>query len=305
MRFEYSVTPSLAYTPPLDDRLQHAEEEIDVASCSFLRSHVLDGKAVVPMAMLPEWLAHGALHGNPGLKFHGCDNLSVFKGLVLDADDSLRLKIHAGDATKEEEGYRVPVELRATQKDGGEFLHARADILLMESLPSDEPRLDAPEGPAYEKTAAETYRDHLFHGPDLQGIERVHICSPEGVIADASAAPAPKVWMKRPFRRRWLTDPLVLDVGIQLLTFWSGVHSAGPSLPCAAVRYRQYRAFPKDGTRVVARITKSDATRVFADIEFLDADGRLVARFEGCENTIDEGLASRFRSNRLPLEVSS
>ena len=314
--------PSLVDTPAPEQKTEHvqpaggeaiasstlplvAEEEIDVASCSFLRSHVLDGKAVVPMAMLPEWLAHGALHGNPGLKFHGCDNLSVFKGLVLDAGDSLRLKIHAGDATKEEEGYRVPVELRATQKDGGEFLHARADILLMESLPSDEPRLDAPEGPAYEKTAAETYRDHLFHGPDLQGIERVHICSPEGVIADASAAPAPKVWMKRPFRRRWLTDPLVLDVGIQLLTFWSGVHSAGPSLPCAAVRYRQYRAFPKDGTRVVARITKSDATRVFADIEFLDADGRLVARFEGCENTIDEGLASRFRSNRLPLEVSS
>ena len=56
---------------------------------------------------------------------------------------------------------------------------------------------------------------------------------------------------------------------------------------------------------MVARITKSDATRVFADIEFLDADGRLIARLEGCENTIDEGLASTFRSNRLPLEVNS
>ena len=281
------------------------EEQIDVASCPFLRSHVLDGKAVVPMAMLPEWLAHGALHGNPGLKFHGCDNLSVLKGLVLDADGGLRLKIHAGDAVKGDDGYRVPVELRAAQSDGREFLYARAEILLTENLPSDEPRLVAPEGRAYEKTAAETYRDHLFHGPDLQGIERVLVCSPEGVIADASAAPPPKEWMERPFRRRWLTDPLVLDVGIQLLTFWTGVHSAGPSLPCAAARYRQYRAFPKDGARVVARITKSDATRAFADIEFLDADGQLIARFEGCENTIDEGLASTFRSNRLPLEVSS
>lgn len=281
------------------------EEEIDVASCSFLRSHVLNGKAVVPMAILPEWLAHGALHGNPGLKFHGCDNLSVLRGLVLDAEGSLRLKIHAGSAQKSDEGYRVPVELRATQKDGREFLHARAEILLTESLPSDEPHLDAPEGPAYEKTAAETYRDHLFHGPDLQGIERVLVCSPEGVIADASAAPPPKKWMERPFRRRWLTDPLVLDVGIQLLTFWTGVHSVGPSLPAAVASYRQYREFPKDGARVVARVTKSDATRAFADIEFLDADGKLIARFEGCENTIDEGLANTFRSNRLPLEVSS
>ena len=283
-----------------------AEEEIDVASCSFLRSHVLDGKAVVPLAMLPEWLAHGALHGNPGLKFYGCDNLRLLKGLVLDADSGLRLRIHAGDAHKDEEGtYRVPVQLRARQGDGKEFLHARAEILLAESLPTGEARLSPPQGSKYEKTAAETYRDHLFHGPALQGIERVQICSPEGVIADASAAPPPGEWMDRPFRRRWLTDPLALDVGIQLLTFWTGVHSAGPSLPCAAASYRQYRAFPKEGTHVVARITESDDTRVFADLEFLDADNQLVARFEGCENTIDEGLTSTFRSNQLPLEVSS
>ena len=56
---------------------------------------------------------------------------------------------------------------------------------------------------------------------------------------------------------------------------------------------------------MIARITKSDETRVFADLEFLDSDDRLIARFEGCENTIDEGLTSTFRSNRLPLEVSS
>jgi len=282
-----------------------AEEKIDVASCSFLHSHVLDGKAVVPLAMLPEWLAHGALHGNPGLKFYGCDNLRLLKGLVLDADSGLLLRIHAGVAHKDEEGtYRVPVELRARQDDGKEFLHARADILLTESLPTGEARLSPPQGSKYEKTAAETYRDHLFHGPALQGIERVQICSPEGVIADASAAPPPSEWMDRPFRRRWLTDPLALDVGIQLLTFWTGVHSAGPSLPCAVASYRQYRAFPKDGTHVVARITESDDTRVFADVEFLDADGQLVARFEGCENTIDEELTNTFRSNQLPLGVS-
>ena len=56
---------------------------------------------------------------------------------------------------------------------------------------------------------------------------------------------------------------------------------------------------------MVARVTKSEETRVFADLEFLDAGGQLVARFEGCENTIDEGLTSTFHSNQLPLEISS
>ena len=111
--------------------------------------------------------------------------------------------------------------------------------------------------------------------------------------------------MERPFRRRWLTDPLVLDVGIQLLTFWTGVHGASPSLPCAAARYRVYRAFPKDGARVVARVTESDVTRALADMEFLDGEGRLIARLEGCENIIEHRLASAFRNNRLLVEASS
>lgn len=281
------------------------EEILSVATAPFLRSHVLDGKAVVPMAMLPEWLAHAAMHGNPGLKFYGVDKLSVLKGVVLDVDETLRLKLHAGPATKDEEGYRVAVELRVSRAGGAEHLHARADILLVDRLPQEKPVLADPEGAAWEKSAAETYRDHLFHGPDFQGIEQLVMCSSEGVIAMSGTAPQPKEWMDRPLRRRWLTDPLALDVGIQLLTFWTGVESAGPSLPCAAARYRQYRAFPKKDIRVVARITRSDVTRVVADIEFTNAAGQLIARFEGCENIIDAGLVRTFRGNRLPAEVSS
>ncbi|WP_279384587.1 SDR family NAD(P)-dependent oxidoreductase [Geotalea toluenoxydans] len=50
----------------------------------FLRSHVLDGKAVLPMAVIVEWLAHGALHGNPGLRFHGFNDLRICKGVVFE-----------------------------------------------------------------------------------------------------------------------------------------------------------------------------------------------------------------------------
>ena len=43
------------------------ELAVDLAGHPVLRSHVLDGRAVVPMALHMEWLAHAALHGNPGL----------------------------------------------------------------------------------------------------------------------------------------------------------------------------------------------------------------------------------------------
>ena len=34
-----------------------------------LRSHVIKGHPVLPTAIIIEWLAHGALHANPGWRF--------------------------------------------------------------------------------------------------------------------------------------------------------------------------------------------------------------------------------------------
>ncbi|RPJ74817.1 MAG: SDR family NAD(P)-dependent oxidoreductase, partial [Desulfobacteraceae bacterium] len=43
------------------------ERAIDLASYPVLTSHVIDGKPVVPMALIAELFGHGALHENPGL----------------------------------------------------------------------------------------------------------------------------------------------------------------------------------------------------------------------------------------------
>ncbi|NOQ41009.1 MAG: SDR family NAD(P)-dependent oxidoreductase, partial [Desulfuromusa sp.] len=49
--------------------------DLDVEQYPFLKSHVIDGKAVLPMAIIIEWLAHGAIHNNPGLKVQGFNDL--------------------------------------------------------------------------------------------------------------------------------------------------------------------------------------------------------------------------------------
>src|SRR5262249_49543224 len=45
------------------------EREVSVGQLPCLASHVLDGHAVLPVALIIEWLSHGALHGNPGMTF--------------------------------------------------------------------------------------------------------------------------------------------------------------------------------------------------------------------------------------------
>jgi len=60
------------------------EGDVDMKRYPILASHVLDGKPVVPFALMTEWLGHGALHGNPGLFFSGIDDMRLLKGIQLD-----------------------------------------------------------------------------------------------------------------------------------------------------------------------------------------------------------------------------
>ena len=269
----------------------------------FLRSHVLDGKAVLPMAVIAEWLAHGALHGNPGFRFHGFNDLRICKGVVFEQDTPCTLHVLAGRAEKRDSSYLVPVELTSIGKDGRSVLHARAGIVLATRLPEGiRSIIEIPSTP-YEPRNGELYdRERLFHGPELRGIEHVDGCSAKGIAAMVKGAPAPAGWIKQPLRSAWLTDPLVIDSAFQLMILWSFERFGAGSLPCFAGRYRQYQeSFPREGVQVVIRVTAEREHSATADMEFLDRHtGKLVARLEDYECVIDPSLKQAFQRNQLP-----
>src|SRR5262249_30726991 len=154
-----------------------------------------------------EWLAHAAAHGNPGLAFHGLNDLRILKGVIFDDGRPHRLRLYAGKAVKQEALYAVPVELRS-YSDGREWLHARADIVLAAKLPAKA----APIGPAWGTpitwARGSLYERYFFHGPAFQGIERIDGCSEHGVWGVVASAPAPAAWCQQPLRGSWFADPL-------------------------------------------------------------------------------------------------
>ncbi|MBT0654747.1 SDR family NAD(P)-dependent oxidoreductase, partial [Geomobilimonas luticola] len=275
---------------------------LTVKDYPFLRSHVLDGKAVLPMAVIVEWLAHGALHGNPGFRFHGFNDLRICKGVVFDQSTPCTIQLMAGRAEKRESFYLVPVELHSTGRNGQTILNARAEIVLATRLPEGiRSIIELPTTP-YALHNGKLYdRERLFHGPDLHGIEQVDGCSPKGIAAAVKIAPPPTSWMKHPLRSAWLTDPLVIDSAFQLMILWSFERFGAGSLPCFAGRYRQFQeSFPEEGVQVVIRVTAEREHGATADMEFLDRHtGKLVARLEGYECVIDPSLERAFQRNQL------
>jgi NAD(P)-dependent dehydrogenase (short-subunit alcohol dehydrogenase family)/acyl carrier protein len=295
--------PAMAAQPPRPHPLSEAVTlNLTLDGYPFLRSHVLDGRAVLPMAVIVEWLAHGALHGNPGFRFHGFNELRICKGIIFDDDTCCTLRVMAGRAEKRDTFHLVPVELTSSGKEGRSILHARAVIVLAARLPEGiRSIIEIPETP-YLPVNGEVYdRERLFHGPELHGIEQVIGCSGKGIAAMVKSAPPPAAWIRQPLRSIWITDPLVIDSAFQMMILWSFERFGAGSLPCFAGRYRQFiESFPREGVQVVIRITAENEKSAHADMEFLDRNtGKLVARLEDYECVIDPSLTKAFQRNQL------
>jgi acyl transferase domain-containing protein/NAD(P)-dependent dehydrogenase (short-subunit alcohol dehydrogenase family) len=282
------------------------ERELSVASMPVLKSHVIKGRPVLPMALAIEWLAHGALHANPGLAFHGFDDLRVLKGIILSEQEPVRLRVLTGKPIKDNSLYRVPVEIRGSAGKGRETPHVRAEIILTAKLPAPDPTAGEMATEVYPLSKHEIYAERLFHGADLQGIETVESCSDAGIVATCASAPPPAAWVQHPLRSAWLADPLVLDCGFQMMILWTQDQCGAGSLPSGAGQYRQYvRAFPKDGVRIAVRITKRNEHLAHADLEFSDCAGNLLARMSDYECVIDASLNQTFRLNQTNVNAAS
>jgi acyl transferase domain-containing protein/NAD(P)-dependent dehydrogenase (short-subunit alcohol dehydrogenase family)/acyl carrier protein len=279
------------------------DRTIDVETHPILRSHVLDGRAVLPIALHIEFLAHAALHGHPGLLFHGFNDLRITQAVKVDADESVALRAYAGKAVKQDQHFLVPVELRSQTKGGREMLKSKAEIVLHTTALPKPPAADRPPpAPPYPHTLEFAYRELLFHGPDLHGLESITGASEFAFLGTANPAPAPGEWLQFPLRSSWIADPLVIDCSFQLMCLWSRFQHQQGSVPNFVGRYRQYRrGFPDGPISLVVRITRDNGTFARADIDYLDPDGRIVAQVQDYECVIEKSMNQAYRRNQLGI----
>jgi acyl carrier protein/NAD(P)-dependent dehydrogenase (short-subunit alcohol dehydrogenase family) len=276
--------------------------EVSIEQYPFLKSHVIDGKAVLPMAVMIEWMAHGAIHNNPGLRFHGFNDLRVLKGVALENGQTHTLQVMTGKSFKSDGVHVVPVELSGITAKGQQFVHSRARIVLAGKLPEGKLATERVELQSYSRPIEEVYQpDRLFHGPDFHGIREVIGCSADGIASMVRPAPLPTDWIKQPLRNSWLSDPLALDSSFQLMILWSFERYKSGSLPVFAGRYRQYLdKFPETGAEIRIRVTSQSASKAAAEIDFVDpVSGALIARIEDYQCVIDASLNASFQRNKL------
>ncbi len=275
------------------------QRQLSVDDYPILKSHVMNGKPVLPAALITEWLAHGAMHHHPGLSFLGFNDFRLFKGVVLEQGEVRPLEIYAGGSQMRDGQDCVVAELR-----GDNALHARAEIVLGVAYESSAPSHIEKSTGGYPYQRREYYGNgQLFHGKDLQSVLVVDACSEEGIQGRAGSAPAPVEWMSAPVRSTWIADPLLLDSAFQMMILWSFQRLACGSLPVAIGSYRQFtERLPKDGAQIRVRIKHQSAHSCLACVQIFDRHDELVAVMNDYECVLDHTLNEAFKNNTLSLD---
>ncbi len=284
---------------PAQSKLTSAfEREISIDQYPVLTSHVIDGKPVVPLALMTEWFAHAALHENPGLTFHGLDEIRILKGIRLE-NQTERICLFAGKPRKKGAVYEVQMQLRGARENGREVLYAQTSAVLTDQpVPVPDFKFSkALLSQIATRKIEEVYDQILFHGPQLHALRRIVSCSARGMVAHVRCAPVPGQWLATPLRNRWIADPLALDGAFQMASLWCFEEKSVVSLPSYALCYRQYRhQFPDGEVICVLEVREATERKMRGDFTFLDANEGVIAQLTGYEAIMDESLNRAFKA---------
>jgi NAD(P)-dependent dehydrogenase (short-subunit alcohol dehydrogenase family) len=267
---------------------------LDLAAHAFLASHVIGGKCVLPAAVMMDWLAQAALATRPGAALAGLEDFYVAAGVRFEPTAHADLAFSVGDA----DGDVVAVSLYDVTS-GERRLAARADVRLA-AAPA-EPSTRAPSELAhvvhapFADSPALVYADLLFHGRDLQGIERIQGLSERGVEARLRAAPTPAQWMRAPRFDGWRVDPLVLDGVFQLVTVWCLRNRGVACLPSRVAGYRPFvERFPSTPVTAHVDVKAATASQITVDVDLVGEDGLVVAALRGVQSVVAESIFPAF-----------
>ena len=290
---------------PLGPGASSFELDLTLDGYPILKDHVMNGNAVLPAAVMIEWLAHGALRNSPEYRFVGFDDFRVFKGIVMENGDSRHLQITASHVSGNNGTVSLLAEIRGVNgSPGGSLpvLHASAKVVLSNKMPVNGAGRIPLEGlESHRPGNGNIYNDLLFHGKRLQNILSAQWRGDDVIMVDLSPTASRPRGCTAGIQDRWIADPGAIDGAFQAMILWSLEQCNMGSLPNRIGKYRQFKErFPSKGVRAAARVKKRSGHRAVADIEFTDKiSGDLVARMEDYECILDASLNEAFRRRNL------
>ncbi len=238
----------------------------------FFDSHCIQDIPVVPAVMVIEWFARAAEIYQPKMKYVGCRDLKVLRGIRLENFKTSGKHLHISCEQPSEDD---PSLLFLKLKGANGETHYTAWIEMSKNEPEKAipGKKETVELSPWEWNVAEAYQNKLFHGPKLQvirSLEGVSESAATAVLEGTASMPWPC--------EMWKNDVAALDGGLQLAILW-GLHVAKKkSLPTKIGACRRYHNGPMTGPifcELKAKEIQNGHTR--SDIAFFNKNGELAS----------------------------
>ena len=280
----------------------------DTARDVYLLDHRLDGRPVVPLAVMTELIAETAAHMWPEMRVSSIRDLRVLQGVTLDSGPQTVRVVTKALRGADPACTSLDVEVFSTTQANRMQYRGTVDLVPRLVTASGLHAVPLAENRGFGMSLAEVYQQWLFHGPLLQGIVRIDSISPDGMQAVLATSKPYMLIEGAPRTSSWLIDPLMFDSALQLLVVWSREHWDMTALQSGFKRIRLFAASEGQEIMCERRIRpETGARNIHADIYFRTAaDGKLIAFLEdmqgACSNTINRLACER---TATPLEVGS
>ena len=281
-------------------------KSLDTAQDLYLQDHRLDGKPVLPAAMAIELMAEAAQMGCQDWKVVGAKDIRVFKGIILENNHvNIRLSVRPnGNMSSAPDTIGLAVDI--TDVERPEIKFYRADIIMSRNQSASGPQQLLPEMDLkkFPISARESYARFLFHGPRFQSIQRIEGISKQGILATIAPSTPDKCLAGEPLGN-WLLDPVVLDCGPQLAIIWARHYHDITPLPSSFKAVHLYRPFPASSPIrcYLQCLEGSGNTSIFANVYYMDQEGKLLGMIEGLESTGSKSL-NRLSGKQNPAQES-
>jgi len=265
----------------------------------FLEDHTIAGNPVLPTVFATGWMAKVCtdLYQAYGFKFCAYEEYRLYKGVVFDKTETIRLKMDVEELT----GSATNILLKATiwsESGGRRVNHYSANVTLRQSV------LPAPVYQYFDKKAqsnvigTELYKNGtLFHGPLFQGVKELINISDQKLTLRCQVDPA-EAHTEGQFALG-ITNPYVDDLLFQAMLVWARDQYGSASLPSMARRCEQYDVLPLGkGFFLSLDVKKHKSSELEADVTLHDASGRVYSRMQSGKVTISKSLNDAFVSSQ-------
>lgn len=272
------------------------EHTFSLSSDPYLSDYCIDGKLVLPSAVVLEWMAEFVQSAWTEWVVAEVRDLRVLQPCALEVTFDKPV-LFSARASSHADASSLQVAVEVLDSDLKIPLY-RGYIILKPELdePVTMPSLSLSSGISLDRAIA--YRDYLFQGSCFQLLKSIERLNEQGI--DALAIPSePFPWMSSQYYSEhstpsWLFDPGLIDIASQLVMVWSQSQQGTTAFPSrfgAVTRYGNSRF--TGPLKLAFRVNSVQENHSFmSDAVFLDENSNIHFHIQNIESTFNTAFKS-------------